>query len=228
MLHRSNTAISLEKPRLNMSLLMDSSRSEVGLPRVKTAILNSLSRNDLPKTAPTDASFTTKQQPDESNEIRKSANTQKKSEYLQDLKNRNNYRTNLIKQWAFKTLTNSELGVETTPPEKIRETAPPPLPPTSSEGDKIRVVLKDNEVKVNLAELDDDVDFMNGFQLKNRNPALNISKEHSKKSQEARCLDEKLILLSKDRFKKIDLFEYQKKLFVDKQLKKAKNLPGLK
>jgi hypothetical protein len=54
-----------------------------------------------------------------------------------------------------------------------------------------------------------------------------IQKTDIERNLRAKLFERELIDLSKARFKKLEMMDYQKKLFIEKQLKKAKSLPGL-
>jgi hypothetical protein len=152
-------------------------------------------------------------------------------------KQQSTLKSRLIKEWAFREIKNSDLGIDTpgsvvnkrksagdleTPSSRLRNQSVSASKELLKEVNDAYLKL---EHYVDLATLDDGAA---DVQIDNRNRALNVSKEMSKKSQEARVLDHKLVELSKDRFKKLSWFECQRKGFVERQLTKSVALPGLK
>jgi hypothetical protein len=54
-----------------------------------------------------------------------------------------------------------------------------------------------------------------------------VQKSDMERSLRAKLFEGELIDLSRARFKKLDMMDFQKRLFIDRQLKKARSLPGL-
>ena len=54
-----------------------------------------------------------------------------------------------------------------------------------------------------------------------------VQKSDMERSLRKKLSDNELIDLSKARFKKLEMMDFQKRLFIERQLKKAKSLPGL-
>ena len=54
-----------------------------------------------------------------------------------------------------------------------------------------------------------------------------VQKSDMERSLRAKLFEGELIDLSKARFKKLEMMDFQKRLFIDRQLKKARSLPGL-
>jgi hypothetical protein len=260
MFQRSQTCTKLAKPKLDLSLL-DTNRSvkqddSILFPKLKTpksAHLPEKRSRANAATAPQKSKFlesssarvtinpnasSTERSAELASPSAKKSTFKSKSAFLSNIKQRKNLKSRLIKEWAFKNIKNSDLGVEmlksaTKKPTEL-ETPLSRLRNQTIYVDK-DLLKEENEAAmklishhVNLATLDDDVNILEGFRPENRNPALNVNKEMTKRSQEARVLDNELIELSKARFKMLGLMENQKKGFVERQLVKSKALPGLK
>lgn len=248
MLKRSQTAhyINLEKPRLNTAIFT-SPRNSVTKIDLKFPSFNNLSSSSNTKKALTTMDATQgKQQSHQTNESMPEIQKKKKepltSAYLKDIKDKNNFKARMVKQWAFKKVSNEELGLP--PPRPITAVKSKEQPVTARDRinnqlnkleDELMQLSQDELVPkintfVNLAELDNDLRVLDDgtLDIDNRNPSLNISKEHNLKNMQSRIFDTQLIQLAKERFKTQDIMEYKKKDFVSKQLRKSKTLPGLK
>ena len=125
-----------------------------------------------------------------------------------------------IKEWAFKKIELKDLLKS-----KELETK------NQTENKKIEIIVDEDEFlttkKINLSELIDtenDDEFYRQF----RNSGMYKNRADAQKNILLKLLDRRLLDISKDRFKIINHVDYQKKIFIKKQLLKSKSLPGLK
>jgi hypothetical protein len=240
MLHRSQTS-SLLKPKLDLNLIQNVNNQKLTkqpnhvLPAVAAAAAaegqSLLDKRKQLSTAPA------KLNQNNNNKSNKTENpsSNRKSSFVKDSQSKKHWKEKQMKEWAYKTITLEELGIEMPPKSARKASAENNNTPRRARVQNVSLnpeeilINEENAAKnfhlVNLDYLDEEE---NIYDMQNRNPHLNISKENTKKNQESRYLDSKLIELAKERFKTMDWIDYQKKEFVKKQIRKSKTLPGLK
>lgn len=125
-----------------------------------------------------------------------------------------------IKEWAFKKIELKDL-LKSKEIELKNQT----------QQQKKEIIVDENEFftvkKIDLSELIDtenDEEFYRQF----RNSGMYKNRADAQKNILLKLLDKRLLDISKDRFKIINHVDYQKKIFIKKQLLKSKSLPGLK
>lgn len=125
-----------------------------------------------------------------------------------------------IKEWAFKKIDLKDLL-------KSKESK------NESLTRRDEIFLDDDEIlgltskKIDLSELID-TEADDEFYRQHRNSGMYKNRADAQKNILFKLLDKRLLDISKDRFKKINHVDYQKKIFIKKQLLKSKSLPGLK
>lgn len=127
-----------------------------------------------------------------------------------------------IKEWAFKKVDLKELlkSKEFESKNEIQDK-------------KNEIIFDEDEIsglpmkKIDLSELVD-TEADDEFYRQHRNSGMYKNRADAQKNILFKLLDKRLLDISKDRFKKINHVDYQKKIFIKKQLLKSKSLPGLK
>ncbi|CAF0959824.1 unnamed protein product [Brachionus calyciflorus] len=127
-----------------------------------------------------------------------------------------------IKEWAFKKIDLKDLL-------KSKEFEPKH---DFEKHKKNFVVIEDDDVlldetrQIDLSELvDTEADAE--FYRQHRNSGMYKNKADAQKNILFKLLDKRLLDISKDRFKFANYVDYQKKIFIKKQILKSKSLPGL-
>lgn len=107
---------------------------------------------------------------------------------------------------------------------------PDPIKRSVTNNDSIRSLfaspVKSNTGTLNekIEEEEDDDELIN---FTGDATAAIVQKSDMERSLRAKLFEGELIDLSRARFKKLDMMDFQKRLFIDRQLKKARSLPGL-
>lgn len=230
MFEQNSSLIFLEKPKLNLNV---HDRQKYGYSQSasqKTAPSNW----DKPRTAP--ALFNNNNNRHKSSVVKvvnlKDKNlrpTSAKTSNYTNLHTRKSIKEKQILDWAFKKFYDEQEARNSTKinSDRSNNSAESKSSKDSWYDDDVDDLIDSNyKNKINLSDYDD-IDAENEFLRKYRNTTIN-NKNDMEKTFQAKLLDAKLLDLSKERHKILNLLEYQKKLFIRKQLFKAKSLPGLR
>ena len=91
----------------------------------------------------------------------------------------------------------------------------------------VKKSLENENLRNNLENVKNNKDDDEEFVFMGDAAAAIIQKSDIERSLRAKLFESELIDLSRARFKKLEMMDYQKRIFIDRQLKKAKSLPGL-
>lgn len=206
-MNKLKTSLELERPKLNIQRFSSSAHES-----------NTNQRANL-KTAPPGYGPNSK--------LRDNTLVKPQLSGLTNVKVKNTMRERQVQEWAFKKLNINDLLKSSEFSDKDRISSQRSKKSKEFWLDDDDFWMSGSPRQIDLAEYDD-ADQEAEFYRKHRNSGMYSSKADAEKNLLYKMLDSRLMDLSKDRFKVLGYLDYQKKLFIKKQLLKSKSLPGLK
>lgn len=207
------TSVDIERPKLKINRFVSSAQG------------GSFKRRESLKTAPPRYNFNSVKSKAAKALASKQAKQSSQQVNPSNIMIRNTIRERQIKDWAFKKLNVNDMINSNESLNKSR--APATKPKHEIWFDEDDMWQSGAKQQIDLAVYDDP-DEEADFYRKHRNSGMNQSKADAEKNILYKLLDSKLLELSKDRYKLMSYVDYQKKIFIKKQLLKSKSLPGLK